>query len=130
MTFTPEELATIGDALALAIEERAALAKAFPSEAAEQLAAIAEMETLRARVAAYMPPLPRFFVAYTDDNGDSLDWFIDAPSRSRALVTWRALAMVRANYSGGKAPRVFQLPPTGTQARALPWHDPAGVMPA
>lgn len=127
MVFSSHELSIIRDALALAMEERAALAKSFPEEAGEQRVAILEMESLAAQLEAARPPLPRFYVQAYDGNGDSLSWFIDAETEGDAVRLWRRVETVQ-EMGEGATPRVFILPPAGVRPRALPWHDESGVM--
>ena len=66
--------------------------------------------------------LPIFFINGTNDDGDSLDWFVVASDAKAAVALWRSENTIAPACSD--TPRVFQLPTSMDvdEPRLLAWH--------
>ena len=63
-----------------------------------------------------------YIVFARDPNGDSLDWFVRAPSPDRALDLWKQIEMVRDN--GYTDYSVFTVPAVEGPEGAIDWTIP------
>jgi hypothetical protein len=55
-----------------------------------------------------------------DPNGESLDWFVRAPTEERALEIWRAIEMV-ADMGVEGNPSIWPVPPVEGEEGHVDW---------
>lgn len=117
---TSEELATCAAAIMSSVTGASVETMQKRNDLAEKLLRLSRAMT---------NPVRRFFVDATSVDGESLHWFIDAPTPAEALRMWRDNPHFDVNGVLDRRTRVrlYSLPAGPFDARAIPWHEPHGI---
>lgn len=68
-----------------------------------------------------------YFVSFRTDDGDSLDWFVEATGGAEAEKLWREHTNAEDYMADQEGPSVWLVPPLGDRPRVLPWDSCEGV---
>ena len=69
-----------------------------------------------------------YFVACNDQNGESLDWFVEAENPQDAIEIWKSIDTVAEGGVTGETVKVFEVPSRTGQSRAAQWFSDAKLV--